>query len=112
MCHQLRSESTCRRNIAHCPTPRDLDHETCLIAHDVSIRDRALACASARSSPGTMADTCRMRFARLSRIRAIMGCPPQENLRITPDIVSVVEDDDYVILDLVLNWVGVSVGPV
>ncbi len=46
-----------------------------------------------------------MRFARLSRIRAILGCPPQEN-RVPADLARVVEDDDYVIIDLVLNWVS------
>lgn len=51
--------------------------------------------------------TLRMRFARLSRIRGILGCPPQEN-KVPPDLNSVVEDDDYIIVDLVLNWVSLA----
>ena len=45
-----------------------------------------------------------MRFARLSRIRAILGAAPQD-IPVTPEMNTVSEDDEYLILDLVLNWV-------
>ena len=48
----------------------------------------------------------RMRFARLSRIRTILGCPPEDNT-IPHDASTFVEDDEYLVLDLVLNWVSV-----
>lgn len=47
----------------------------------------------------------RMRFARLSHIRAVLGCPPQDNT-VPVSVQTVVEDEDYLILDLVLNWVS------
>lgn len=47
----------------------------------------------------------RVRFARLSQIRTLLGCPPEEN-EIPADADVVVEDDEYIILDLVLNWVS------
>ncbi|RXK35270.1 hypothetical protein M231_07468 [Tremella mesenterica] len=47
----------------------------------------------------------RMRFARLSRIRTILGCPPEE-VDVPYDAEVFVEDDEYLILDLVLNWVA------
>ncbi|OWZ37758.1 hypothetical protein C356_04532 [Cryptococcus neoformans c45] len=47
----------------------------------------------------------RVRFARLSQIRTLLGCPPEEN-EIPADADVVVEDDEYIILDLVLNWVA------
>ena len=49
-----------------------------------------------------------MRFARLSRIRTVLGCPPGE-VDIPYDAGTFVEDEGYLILDLVLNWVSVSV---
>ncbi|CAD6577881.1 MAG: hypothetical protein TREMPRED_002057, partial [Tremellales sp. Tagirdzhanova-0007] len=47
----------------------------------------------------------RMRFARLSRIRTALGCPPGE-VEIPHDAGTFVEDEGYVIADLVLNWVA------
>lgn len=46
-----------------------------------------------------------MRFARLSQIRTLLGCPPEEN-EIPADADAIVEDNEYIILDLVLNWVS------
>jgi hypothetical protein len=46
-----------------------------------------------------------MRFARLSRIRVILGCLPDE-VHVIPDADTFVEDEEYLILDLVLNWVS------
>lgn len=45
----------------------------------------------------------RVRFARLSRIRTILGCRPEEN-DFPYDAATFVEDDEYLVLDLVLNW--------
>lgn len=45
-----------------------------------------------------------MRFARLSRVRQLLGCAP-EDVDIPYDVSTFVEDDEYLILDLVLNWV-------
>ena len=46
----------------------------------------------------------RVRFARLSRIKIILGCAPEE-MDLPDQIHLVVEDDDYLILDVVINWV-------
>lgn len=46
-----------------------------------------------------------MRFARLSRVRQMLGSEPEE-LDIPHDASTFAEDDDYLILDLVLNWVS------
>jgi hypothetical protein len=52
------------------------------------------------------ADTfLRMRYARLSRVRKVLGCAP-EDVDIPYDASTFVEDDEYLILDLVLNWVS------
>lgn len=48
-----------------------------------------------------------MRFARLSRVRAILGAKP-EDMEIPSFVDMVVEDDEYLVLDLVLNWVSTS----
>ncbi|KAG7528115.1 hypothetical protein FFLO_06407 [Filobasidium floriforme] len=45
----------------------------------------------------------RVRFARLSRIRTILGCPPEDE-DIPSDAYKFVEDDEYLILDLSLHW--------
>lgn len=45
----------------------------------------------------------RVRFARLSRLRTILGASPEEN-DIPFDANTFVEDDEYLVLDLVLNW--------
>ncbi|WVN86251.1 uncharacterized protein L203_101412 [Cryptococcus depauperatus CBS 7841] len=45
----------------------------------------------------------RVRYARLSRIRTLMGCPPEEN-EFPFDAEQYVEDDEYIVEDLVLNW--------
>jgi hypothetical protein len=47
----------------------------------------------------------RVRFARLSCIRKILGSKP-EDLELPFDASSFTEDDEYLILDLVLNWVS------
>lgn len=49
----------------------------------------------------------RVRFARLSRIKIILGCAPEE-MDLPDQIHLVVEDDDYLILDVVINWVCCS----
>lgn len=46
----------------------------------------------------------RVRFARLSWIRKILGGRPDE-VEQPYDAESFVEDDEYLILDIVLNWV-------
>ncbi|KAK4688302.1 hypothetical protein P7C73_g1812, partial [Tremellales sp. Uapishka_1] len=61
--------------------------------------------ASAVASDDLQGSVTRVRFARLSRIRAILGCPP-EDLDIAYDASMFVEDDEYLILDIVLNWVA------
>ncbi|ORY35717.1 hypothetical protein BCR39DRAFT_511725 [Naematelia encephala] len=47
----------------------------------------------------------RIRFARLSRIRSILGAP-QGEIEYPYDAAAYVEDDEYLIIDLVLNWVS------
>jgi hypothetical protein len=47
----------------------------------------------------------RVRFARLSRIRTILGCPPEED-DIPADAHKFVEDNEYLALDLSIHWVG------
>jgi len=42
-------------------------------------------------------------------LKIILGAKP-EDLEIPEDTLAVVEDDDYLILDLVLNWVSVKLG--
>lgn len=51
------------------------------------------------------ASRLRVRFARLSRIRVILGCPKEE-VDLPYDASTFVEDDEYLILDVVLNWVS------
>jgi hypothetical protein len=46
-----------------------------------------------------------MRFSRLSRIRQMCGAQPSD-IPLPPDINAVTEDSDYLIIDLVLNWVS------
>jgi hypothetical protein len=46
----------------------------------------------------------RMRFARLSRIRLILGCAP-DDLDLPPTADLIAEDQDWMVLDMVLNWV-------
>jgi len=46
----------------------------------------------------------RVRFARLSRIRTQLGCPPEDE-DIPSDAYKFVEDDEYLIVDLSLHWV-------
>lgn len=46
----------------------------------------------------------RVRFARLSWIRKILGGRPDE-VEQPYDAATYVEDDEYLILDIVLNWV-------
>ncbi|WWD19178.1 hypothetical protein CI109_103636 [Kwoniella shandongensis] len=60
---------------------------------------------SAISADDLQGSVTRVRFARLSRIRTILGCPPEEN-DFPVDAVTYIEDDEYLILDLVLNWVA------
>jgi hypothetical protein len=36
----------------------------------------------------------------------ILGCPPEEELDLPDQINLVVEDEDYLILDVVINWVS------
>lgn len=45
----------------------------------------------------------RVRFARLSRIKIILGCPPEE-MDLPDAVQKVVEDDEYLVLDIVINW--------
>lgn len=47
----------------------------------------------------------RVRFARLSRIREILGGTKDE-IEYPTDANKFVEDDEYLILDLVLGWVS------
>ncbi|KAJ9117596.1 hypothetical protein QFC22_004446 [Naganishia vaughanmartiniae] len=44
-----------------------------------------------------------VRFARLSRIRTILGCPPEED-DIPADAHKFVEDGEYLALDLSIHW--------
>ncbi|WVR09500.1 hypothetical protein IAU60_006568 [Kwoniella sp. DSM 27419] len=60
---------------------------------------------SAIASDDLQGSVTRVRFARLSRIRTILGCPPEENF-FPADADKFAEDDEYIILDLVLNWVA------
>ncbi|KAK6910787.1 hypothetical protein I203_104820 [Kwoniella mangroviensis CBS 8507] len=60
---------------------------------------------SAISADDLQGSVTRVRFARLSRIRTILGCPPEEN-DFPEDAEKFAEDDEYLILDLVLNWVA------
>ncbi|WVW85505.1 hypothetical protein I302_107543 [Kwoniella bestiolae CBS 10118] len=60
---------------------------------------------SAISADDLQGSVTRVRFARLSRIRTILGCPPEEN-DFPADADKFAEDDEYLILDLVLNWVA------
>ncbi|KAL7422207.1 hypothetical protein Q5752_002853 [Cryptotrichosporon argae] len=47
----------------------------------------------------------RLRFARLSRIRTLLGAATGE-VQLPYDTETFVEDDEYLIIDLVLNWVA------
>jgi hypothetical protein len=49
----------------------------------------------------------RVRFARLSRIREILGGTKDE-IEYPTDAKTFVEDDEYLILDLTLGWVSYS----
>lgn len=49
----------------------------------------------------------RVRFARLSRIREILGGTKDE-IEYPTDAKTFVEDDEYLILDLTLGWVSHS----
>jgi hypothetical protein len=49
----------------------------------------------------------RVRFARLSRIREILGGTKDE-IEYPTDAKTFVEDDEYLILDLVLGWVSLD----
>ena len=49
---------------------------------------------------------CRIRFARLTQIRRLLGAKEDE-LEPPFDASTFVVDDEYLILDLVLNWVGI-----
>ncbi|WVQ80147.1 hypothetical protein IAT38_002252 [Cryptococcus sp. DSM 104549] len=60
---------------------------------------------SAINADDLQGSVTRVRFARLSRIRTLLGCPPEEN-EFPTDAETFVEDDEYLILDLVLNWVA------
>lgn len=63
-------------------------------------------CLSPQTSPiERHADTHSMRFSRLSRIRQMCGAQPSD-IPLPPDINAVTEDSDYLIIDLVLNWVS------
>lgn len=55
-------------------------------------------------TPRRLADICRVRYARLSRIRSLLGCPP-EDIDVPAEMERIAEDQDFLILDLVLNWV-------
>lgn len=46
-----------------------------------------------------------VRFARLSRLRVMLGAPPDEVER-PSNASKVVEDDEWMVIDVVLNWVG------
>ncbi|TXT10206.1 uncharacterized protein COLE_04140 [Cutaneotrichosporon oleaginosum] len=61
--------------------------------------------ASAIQSDDLQGSVTRMRFSRLSRIRQMCGAQPND-IPIPPDINAVTEDSDYLIIDLVLNWVA------
>ncbi|WOO77249.1 Biofilm regulator 1 [Vanrija pseudolonga] len=61
--------------------------------------------ASAINSDDLQGSVTRMRFARLSHIRTILGATAGENA-VPPDLAAVSEDDEWLILDLVLNWVA------
>ncbi|KAL1413355.1 hypothetical protein Q8F55_001114 [Vanrija albida] len=61
--------------------------------------------ASAISSDDLQGSVTRMRFARLSHIRTILGASAGEN-PIPAELAGVSEDDEWLILDLVLNWVA------
>jgi hypothetical protein len=50
------------------------------------------------------ADIYRVRYARLSRIRSLLGCPA-EDIDVPAEMEKIAEDKDFLILDLVLNWV-------
>ncbi|WRT68518.1 uncharacterized protein IL334_005494 [Kwoniella shivajii] len=60
---------------------------------------------NAISADDLQGSVTRVRFARLSRIRTILGCPPEEN-DFPHDADMFAENDEYLILDLVLNWVA------
>jgi hypothetical protein len=47
-----------------------------------------------------------VRYARLSRIRAILGCDSPE---VFPDAHIVTEDEHYIACDVVINWVSDNV---
>jgi hypothetical protein len=61
--------------------------------------------ASAIQSDDLQGSVTRMRFSRLSRIRQMCGAQPSD-IPLPPDINAVTEDSDYLIIDLVLNWVS------
>ena len=62
---------------------------------------------SQRSVLISICDFHRVRFARLTWIRKHLGGKPEE-LEPPYDASTFVEDDEYLILDLVLNWVSKS----
>ncbi|BEI86371.1 hypothetical protein CcaverHIS002_0606580 [Cutaneotrichosporon cavernicola] len=61
--------------------------------------------ASAIQSDDLQGSVTRMRFSRLSRIRQMCGAQPGD-IVLPPDMDTVTEDSDYLIIDLVLNWVA------
>ncbi|ODO11145.1 hypothetical protein I350_01748 [Cryptococcus amylolentus CBS 6273] len=58
---------------------------------------------SAISADDLQGSVTRVRFARMSRIRTILGCLPEEN-EFPEGMDEVFEDDMYIIEDVVLNW--------
>lgn len=50
----------------------------------------------------------RLRFARLTQIRRLLGAKEDE-LELPFDASTFVVDDEYLILDLVLNWVSLGI---
>ncbi|WVQ72101.1 hypothetical protein IAR50_001646 [Cryptococcus sp. DSM 104548] len=60
---------------------------------------------SAISADDLQGSVTRVRFARMSRIRTILGCLPEEN-EFPEGMDQCFEDDMYIIEDVVLNWVA------
>ncbi|GMK57516.1 hypothetical protein CspeluHIS016_0403500 [Cutaneotrichosporon spelunceum] len=61
--------------------------------------------SSAIQSDDLQGSVTRMRFSRLSRIRQMRGAQPND-ITLPPNVETVTEDSEYLIMDLVLNWVA------
>ncbi|GFZ50895.1 hypothetical protein JCM24511_08653 [Saitozyma sp. JCM 24511] len=60
---------------------------------------------NAIASDDLQGSVTRVRFARLSRLRVMLGAPPDEVER-PRDASKVVEDDEWMVIDVVLNWIA------